>query len=90
MKGRNRKLCHFKVLPPDVGQYLLKIYAKPEADIATHDEQLDHVATIPIHVIQVSPRHRTSREIEMRKKYPVDLKAAMRTPSSKASKRAPT
>ena len=35
------------------------------------------------------PTHRTSREIEMGKKYPVDLKAAMWTPSSKASKWAP-
>ena len=30
--------------------------------------------------------HRTFREIEMGKEYPVDLKAAMRTPSSRASK----
>ena len=30
--------------------------------------------------------YRTSREIEIGKKYPVDLKAAMRMPSSRASK----
>ena len=30
-------------------------------------------------------RHRISGEIEMGKKYPVDFKAAMRTPSSTAS-----
>ena len=52
-KGRNRKLGHFKVLPPDVGEYLLKIYAKPEADMIHDNVALDHVATIPIHVIQV-------------------------------------
>ena len=53
-KGRARKLGHFKVVPPDVGEYLLKIYAKPEADMV-HGDNLDHVATIPIHVIQVRP-----------------------------------
>ena len=35
-------------------------------------------------------RHRTFWEIEMAKKYPVDFEAAARTPSSRASKRAPT
>ena len=55
-KGRNRKLGHFKVLPPDVGEYLLKIYAKPEADMVHDNVTLDHVATIPIHVIQVSKK----------------------------------
>ena len=34
--------------------------------------------------------HRTFWEIEMAKKYPVDFEAAARTPSSRASKRAPT
>ena len=57
-KGRNRKVGHFKVLPPDVGEYLLKIYAKPEADMSPvpgDNMPLDHVATSPIHVIQVRP-----------------------------------
>ena len=53
LKGKSRKLCHFKVVPPDVGQYFLKIYAKPEADITDENEELDHVATMLIHVIQV-------------------------------------
>ena len=79
-KGRGRKLCHFKVLPPgtrncyvhfaaqneqlfrfyllsDVGEYLLKVYAKPEAEVFGNDDRLDHVATIPIHCIQVVERH---------------------------------
>ena len=82
-KGRGRKLCHFKVLPPgtriamftlkfkiitfeqlfrfyilsDVGEYLLKVYAKPEAEVYGNDDRLDHVATIPIHCIQVVERH---------------------------------
>ena len=34
--------------------------------------------------------HRTLWEIEMAKKYPVDFEAVARTPSSRASKRAPT
>ena len=32
------------------------------------------------------PSHRTFREIEMAKKYPVDFEAAERTPSSRALK----
>ena len=34
--------------------------------------------------------HRTFWEIEMAKKYPVDFEAVVRTPSSRASKGAPT
>jgi len=33
----------------------------------------------------MNPGHRTLWEIEMAKKYPVDFKAAVRTPSSRAS-----
>ena len=41
----------------DVGEYLLKVYAKPEAEVYGNDDRLDHVATIPIHCIQVVERH---------------------------------
>ena len=34
--------------------------------------------------------HRTSGQLEMAKKYPMDFEGTMRTPSSRASKRAPT
>ena len=38
----------------------------------------------------LNPTHRTFCKIEMAKKYPVDFEAAARTPSSRASKQAPT
>ena len=53
LKGRSRKLSHFVISPPDVGQYYLKIYAKPEGEISNDNDTLDHVATFLIHTLQV-------------------------------------
>ena len=53
MKGKSRKLSHFIISPPDVGQYYLKVYAKPEGEIMSENDTLDHVATFLIHTIQV-------------------------------------
>ena len=53
LKGKSRKLGHFIVNPPDVGQYYLKIYAKPEGEILSDSDRLDHVATFLIHSLQV-------------------------------------
>ena len=53
LKGKSRKLAHFVVNPPDVGQYYLKVYAKPEGEIVNDNDTLDHVATFLIHVQQV-------------------------------------
>ena len=41
------------VNPPDIGQYYLKIYAKPEGEISNDSDTLDHVATFLIHSLQV-------------------------------------
>ena len=56
LKGRSRKLSHFIISPPDVGQYYLKVYAKPEGDMLNDQNdinKLDHVATFLIHTLQV-------------------------------------
>ena len=56
LKGRSRKLSHFIISPPDVGQYYLKVYAKREGDMVndqTDINKLDHVATFLIHTLQV-------------------------------------
>lgn len=53
LKGRQRKLCHFHLTPPDVGQFFLKVYAKPEEEIMSESDTLDHIATFLIHVQQV-------------------------------------
>ena len=45
---------------------------------------------LPLLMFESRALHRTFWEIEMAKKYPVDFEAAARTPSSRASKRAPT
>lgn len=37
----------------EVGEYFLKVYAKPEVDIITEHDTLDHVATFPIYTQQV-------------------------------------
>ena len=46
-------MSHFVISPPDVGQYYLKIYAKPEGEISNDNDTLDHVATFLIHTLQV-------------------------------------
>ena len=61
LKGKSRKLSHFIISPPDVGQYYLKVYAKPEGDMLNEPNdvnrsdanKLDHVATFLIHTLQV-------------------------------------
>lgn len=48
LKGKQRRMGFFRVTPPDPGDYLLKIYAKPEEDIQSETDTLDHVATFHI------------------------------------------
>ena len=43
-----------QITPPELGQYFLKIYAKPEAEIYSEHDTLDHVATFLIQAHQVS------------------------------------
>ena len=54
MKGKNRRQGFFHVTPPEVGDYLLKIYAKPEDDIQHESDTLHHVATFQISANHVS------------------------------------
>ena len=42
-----------QISPPESGQYFLKIYAKPEAEIFSEHDTLDHVATFLIQAQQV-------------------------------------
>ena len=48
LKGKHRRQGIFHVTPPEAGEYLLKIYAKPEEDIVNETDTLDHVATFHI------------------------------------------
>ena len=60
-KGKSRKQCYFHITPPEDGEYLLKVYAKPEEDIMTESDTLDHVATFPIIADQVQgPKAKSS------------------------------
>ena len=43
-----------QITPPEIGDYFLKVYAKPEAEILSEHDTLDHVATFLIHAQQVS------------------------------------
>ena len=54
LKGKNRKHVLFHITPPEAGEYLLKIYAKPEEDIHSESDTLDHVATLHIKALQVN------------------------------------
>lgn len=45
---------NWQITPPELGQYFLKIYAKPEAEIYSEHDTLDHVATFLIQAYQVS------------------------------------
>ena len=56
LKGKNRKQVIFHVTPPEPGDYLLKVYAKPEIDIQNESDTLDHVATIHIKATQVKSK----------------------------------
>ncbi len=53
-KGKSRKQVCFHVTPPEEGNYLLKIYAKPEEDIQQETDTLDHIATFHITANHVS------------------------------------
>jgi len=54
LRGRDRRLCVFRVSPPEVGSFFLKVYAKPEEEIASESDTLDHVATFVVHAIEVN------------------------------------
>ena len=56
LKGKNRKQVLFHVTPPEAGDYLLKVYAKPELDIQNESDTLDHVATIHIKATHVKSK----------------------------------
>jgi len=56
LKGKNRRQGFFHITPPEVGDYLLKVYAKPEEDIQHESDTLDHVATF-----QISAKHIKSK-----------------------------
>lgn len=47
-RGRQRKHTVFRVNPPEEGAFFLKIYAKPEEELNSEDDTLDHVATLRI------------------------------------------
>lgn len=53
LKGKNRSQVCFHVTPPEQGDYLLKIYAKPEEDILNESDTLDHIATFHIQAKQI-------------------------------------
>ena len=54
LKGRGRRIAAFRVAPPHDGEFLLKIYAKPEEEIFSETDTLDHVATFLIKAVDVS------------------------------------
>ena len=54
LKGKHRKIVDFHVTPPENGNYLLKIYAKPEEEIQHDTDTLDHIATFYISSPNVS------------------------------------
>ena len=54
LKGKHRKIVNFHVTPPSEGHFLLKVYAKPEEEIANETDTLDHVATFHIFAPTVS------------------------------------
>jgi len=47
-RGRQRRHTVFRINPPEEGAFLLKIYAKPEEELNSEDDTLDHVATLHI------------------------------------------
>ena len=58
LRGKSRKVVCFNVRPPEQGEYLLKVYAKPEEDILNESDTLDHIATFHITASQVSYKMR--------------------------------
>jgi hypothetical protein len=52
-KGKGRKLVVFRVAPPEEGSFFLKVYAKPEDELRSDEDTLDHVATFFIRAPEV-------------------------------------
>ncbi len=52
-KGKQRKLVMFRVAPPEQGSFFLKVYAKPEDELKSEEDRLDHVATFLVEAPEV-------------------------------------